>query len=164
MEYQLILNAIISIIVAVGLYVLVHVIVRKKLSDLRGAQKIVNLVLLVIIIIEVAFLGLLFGVFDIASEVIASMGLAFALVTFALFNHLKNLVAGIGLYLNPEINVGDIIEVRGYTGTIVEITLMKTIALTNEGKRIIIPNLTFSEEVTILTHGRKQNKSVGERA
>lgn len=152
---QIIYEVITSVAISFGLYAVIKLLVRHKLANLKGAYKIVSLASMVIVLVEGIYLGLLFGIFNIASEVIASMGLAFALITFALINHLKNLVAGIGLHLNPEINVGDIIEIGEQKGTIIEMTLMKTIALTEEGKRIYIPNLKFSEEVTILHYGKR---------
>ena len=86
--------------------------------------------------IELAYLGLLFDLYTLAASVIASIGVAFALVSFALQNHLKNTVSGIGLYLNKRIDIGDIIEIDGQKGTIIEFNLMKTMALTDDGKFI----------------------------
>lgn len=133
----------------------IRTIIRNKLKDLLGVQKLVHLISLFIVVINAGYLGYLFGVFDFAAEVVASMGLAFALITFALFNHLKNIVSGLGLYLNPDINVGDYVEIQGVKGKIKEIQLMKTIAETENGRKINIPNLKFSEEVTIIDNGSR---------
>lgn len=140
----------ISILTSIGVFFIIRTLIKNKLEKLLGVQKLIQLVSLAIVVIEASYLGFIFGVFDFAAEVIASMGLAFALITFALFNHLKNIVSGIALYLNPEINVGDRIKIENVEGKIIEINLMKTIAVTNDGKRIFIPNLKFSEEISIL--------------
>lgn len=152
MNFEDLLYIIISILVSIGMFLILRLIIKKKLKRLIGAQKLTGLFSLIIIIIEASYLGYVFGVFELAFEIIASMGLAFALITFALFNHLKNIVSGIGLYLNPEINVGDIIQVGEIKGKIVEIHLMKTIAVTEDGRKIFIPNLKFSEDISILTN------------
>ncbi|MCV0392701.1 MAG: mechanosensitive ion channel family protein [Nitrosopumilus sp.] len=152
MDYQELMYVIISLIISVLAFLTIRIIINKKLSNLIGVQKLTGLFSLIIIVIEASYLGFVFGFFDLASEMIASMGLAFALFTFALFNHLKNIVSGIGLYLNPEINIGDIIQIGDAKGKISEIHLMKTIAIADDGRKIFIPNLKFSEEVSILTN------------
>ena len=86
-------------------------LMSRKLSNLKGTQKLLGLISIIIIGLELTFLGVLFDLFTIAASVIASAGVAFALVSFALQNHLKNMVSGIGLYLNKRIDIGDIVEI-----------------------------------------------------
>jgi len=150
MNEEDIFYTVVSILTSIGVFFIIRIIIKNKLKRLLGIQKLIQLISLVIIVIEASYLGYVFGIFDFAAEVITSMGLAFALITFALFNHLKNIVAGIGLHLNPEINVGDRIKIENVEGKIIEINLMKTIAVTDDGKKIFIPNLKFSEEISIL--------------
>lgn len=127
----------------------------RKLADLKGTQKLLGLISVIIIGLELVFLGMLFDLFTIAASVIASAGVAFALVSFALQNHLKNMVSGIGLYLNKRIDIGDILEIDGKKGTIIEFHLMKTIALTDDGEFMNIPNLKFNETVILISHKDK---------
>ncbi|MCH8995824.1 MAG: mechanosensitive ion channel [Nitrososphaerota archaeon] len=108
---------------------------------------------LVIITLEAGYLGINLGWFDVATEVIATIGVGFFLVTFAIQNHLKNIVSGIGLYLNKNINIGDYIEIDGIKSQIIEFHLMRTIAKTNDGKIVYIPNLKFSESVILISKG-----------
>ncbi|MEX0763974.1 MAG: mechanosensitive ion channel domain-containing protein [Nitrosopumilaceae archaeon] len=54
---------------------------------------------------------------------IASIGVAFGLLSIALQSHLRNAIAGIGIYMNPQINIGDVLEVDGKKGVVVEIHL-----------------------------------------
>jgi small conductance mechanosensitive channel len=89
----------------------------------------------------------LYDVFQVANEILASIGIASGLVAIALQNMIKNVIAGIGIYLNPEIDVGDVIEIDGIKGVIAEIHLTKTVMLTDEGVKYFIPNLKFSETV-----------------
>jgi small-conductance mechanosensitive channel len=127
------------------------------LSNLKGTQKLLGLISIIIIGLELTFLGVLFDLFTIAASVIASAGVAFALVSFALQNHLKNMVSGIGLYLNKRIDIGDIVEIDSKKGTIIEFHLMKTVALTNDGKFMNIPNLKFNETVVLISHKDKKS-------
>jgi small-conductance mechanosensitive channel len=127
------------------------------LSNLKGTQKLLGLISVIIIGLELTFLGVLFDLFTIAASVIASAGVAFALVSFALQNHLKNMVSGIGLYLNKRIDIGDIVEIDSKKGTIIEFHLMKTVALTNDGKFMNIPNLKFNETVVLISHKDKKS-------
>jgi small-conductance mechanosensitive channel len=127
------------------------------LSNLKGTQKLLGLISIIIIGLELTFLGVLFDLFTIAASVIASAGVAFALVSFALQNHLKNMVSGIGLYLNKRIDIGDIVEIDSKKGTIIEFHLMKTVAVTDDGKFMNIPNLKFNETVVLISHKDKKS-------
>lgn len=132
-------------------------LMSRKLSNLKGTQKLLGLISIIIIGLELTFLGVLFDLFTIAASVIASAGVAFALVSFALQNHLKNMVSGIGLYLNKRIDIGDIVEIDSKKGTIIEFHLMKTVALTDDGKFMNIPNLKFNETVVLISHKDKKS-------
>ena len=149
-------GAIVSIIISIAIFGTVKLLMSTKLADLKGTKKLLGLISVIIIGIELAFLGLLFDLFTIAASVIASVGVAFALVSFALQNHLKNMVSGIGLYLNKRIDIGDIIEIDGKKGTLTEFHLMKTIAITDDGEFMNIPNLKFSETVVLISHKDKK--------
>lgn len=132
-------------------------LMSRKLSNLKGTQKLLGLISIIIIGLELTFLGVLFDLFTIAASVIASAGVAFALVSFALQNHLKNMVSGIGLYLNKRIDIGDIVEIDSKKGTIIEFHLMKTVAVTDDGKFMNIPNLKFNETVVLISHKDKKS-------
>ena len=156
MEADVISKAIISIVISIAIFAVIKILMSSKLADLKGTQKLLGLISVIIVGIELAYLGLLFDLYTVATSVIASLGVAFALVSFALQNHLKNIVSGIGLYLNKRIDIGDIIEIDGKKGTITEFHLMKTIALTDDGKLMNIPNLKFNETVVLIS--RNENK------
>jgi small-conductance mechanosensitive channel len=147
-----ILSAILSIVVTGALFTINHLIFKIKLHGLRGSYKLLHIISISIIISELVYLGDILGLFELAVEVIASIGVAFALVALALQVHLKNVIAGIGLYLNAEINIGDVIEIGGKQGVIIEFHLTKTTVLTEGGERMFVPNLKFNEEITIISH------------
>ena len=159
-NFDNIIYGIVSIFIAIGIVVLVRTIIKVKLDKLQGTQKLLGLIMIIVIGMESAYLGLQFDLFTLAASIIASLGVAFALISFALQNHLKNMVAGIGLYLNKRIDIGDIIEIDDKKGTIIEFHLMKTIALTDDGQFMNIPNLKFSETVVLISHKEKTEGKV----
>ena len=151
MEIGILYNAIISIVLSISAFSIIKLVISRKLSNLKGSQKLLGLISFIIGVIELIYLGALFDLFTLAASVIASLGVAFALVSFALQNHLKNIVSGIGLYLNKKINIGDTIEIDGKKGVITEFHLLKTTAKTPDGKIMNIPNLKFSETVILIS-------------
>jgi len=152
MVQEIYLYAIISVLISIGIFFIAKFVIKSKLSDLKGSTKLLGLISLVIITLEAGYLGINLGWFDVATEVIATIGVGF-FVTFAIQNHLKNIVSGIGLYLNKNINVGDYIEIDGIKAQIIEFHLMKTIAKTSNGKIVYIPNLKFNESVILISKG-----------
>ncbi len=148
-----IIFAIISVVIAIGLIFIAKFVIQSKLPDLKGSSKLLGIITLVIITLEAGYLGIDLGWFDVATEVIATIGVGFFLVTFAIQNHLKNIVSGIGLYLNKNIVVGDSIEIDGIVAKIIEFHLMRTVAKTSDGKIVYIPNLKFSESVILISKG-----------
>ena len=144
--------------VIIGFLVLISkIIISKKFGELHGSQKLFGIILIVIIFAEVAFLGFNFGLFGFALEIITSIGVGIVILGIALQHQLKNIVAGIGLFFNKEINVGDIITIKEDKGTIIELHLTHTIALTNDGDRIIIPNQKFAEDVVKIMPKKRTN-------
>ena len=146
------LIGIISVIVSLGVFFSIRYVIRLRLRKLKGTQKLLGLISIGIIIIELVYLGINFELFKIATEIIASVGVAFALVVWSLQNNLKNTVAGIGIYLNPEIDVGDVIEVDGNKGVILELHLTKITAMSEDGVKIFIPTQKLHEDVVKIYH------------
>jgi len=145
-------NTIISLWISGFLFIFARTVIRRKLSELKGTQKIIGIVSIGIVLGEILYIGNEWHLFAIAFEAIASIGVAFGLLSIALQSHLRNAIAGIGIYLNPQIDVGDILEVENKKGVIIEIHLTKTILLTDDGQRIFIPNLKFTEAVMTILH------------
>lgn len=147
---------ILSIIVSGAVFLAIKYTIKLKLPDLRGTQKLLGLITIGIIVSELAFLAINFELFKIASEIIASLGVAFALVVWAIQNNLKNAVAGIGIYLNSDIDVGDIIEVDENKGVILELHLTKIVAMTDEGVRLFIPTQKVHDSVVKIYHKERK--------
>lgn len=73
--------------------------------------------------------------------ILASCGVAIGL---ALQGSLSNLAGGLMLLLFKPFKVGDYIEACGEAGTVTEITVVYTVLLTPDNKRITLPNGTLT--------------------
>jgi small conductance mechanosensitive channel len=77
--------------------------------------------------------------FNVGAFVLA-LGIVGFTIGFALQDISKNFVAGLLLLLQRPFQIGDAIEVKGYTGTVHEISLRATVIKTFDGLRVYIPN------------------------
>ncbi|KAF6244236.1 mechanosensitive ion channel domain-containing protein [Nitrosopumilus sp. b2] len=142
-----ILFAGLSLVVTGILYFFTRQIINQKLQDLQGSDKLLGLILIFITLGEILYLGIHFGLFDIALELITSIGAVAVVIGIALQNQLKNTVSGISIFLNSQINVGDTIEFDYVKCKITRLHLTKITAISDEGIRVIIPNHKLSEEM-----------------
>ena len=148
-----------SVMLSVGLFVGIKLFIRTKLNELQGAQKLLGLSLIVIAIGESIYLGTVFGLFKLAIEFIAYLGIGLWLFLIPFQTSLKNIISGIGNFMNIEMNVGDLVEVKGKRGVIIEMHLSKTVLMTENGERINVPNHRFSEDVTVVLPKQKRFKN-----
>lgn len=150
--------ALISIIISAGIFFGVNHFLKRAFSGLKGIAKLTGLISVGIVAIEILYIGTSFDIFSLAVETIIAVGGAFWLLLIALQNHLKNISSGLSNYLNPEINVGDMIEINEHKGIIVYLGLTKTTIMTDDGARIFVPNLKFTEELLKVFHKKQQCK------
>lgn len=76
--------------------------------------------------------------------ILASCGVAIGL---ALQGSLSNFAGGIMILLFKPFKVGDYIEASGESGTVVEISVVYTVLLTPDNKRITVPNGSLTNSV-----------------
>lgn len=76
--------------------------------------------------------------------ILASCGVAIGL---ALQGALSNLAGGLMLLLFKPFKVGDFVEVAGESGTVAEISVVYTVILTGDNRRITIPNGSLTNSV-----------------
>lgn len=74
------------------------------------------------------------------TSLLAGLGIAGFTLGFALQDVAKNLIAGVLLLLQSPFEIGDTIEVTGFTGTVEDITLRATDMRTLDGRFVTIPN------------------------
>ncbi len=150
---------IISVFVAIGLFVATKIIIQRRLGELKGSSKLTGLISVGIAGGEIIYLGINFGIFNLAIEFIAYLGIGLWIILIPFQTYLKNLASGISNYLNTEIDIGDIIEIKGKKGVIIEFHLTKTILLTENGERVSVPNYRFHEDVLVIAPRTSENSS-----
>jgi small conductance mechanosensitive channel len=117
----------------------------------RGPDEVASMQtrLTVLTRLVVAFVGLIvvwqaLSVYEItgklANAVLASSAVLGVLSGVAFSVPLGNLGAGIMLAFSQPVRIGDRVTVEGLTGTTEEITLSHTILLTDEDRRVFVPN------------------------
>lgn len=88
-------------------------------------------------------LGLIIALEQVAFDVtglIAGLGIAGVTIGFALQDVTKNFVAGVLLLIQQPFEIGDVIKILDYVGTVKEITLRTTDILAQDGRMVIVPN------------------------
>jgi small conductance mechanosensitive channel len=74
------------------------------------------------------------------SAFLTGLGILGFTVGFALQDVSKNFVAGLLLLLEQPFDIGDVIEVGGFTGTVANVEIRATEIYTFDGQNVIIPN------------------------
>lgn len=71
---------------------------------------------------------------------LAGLGIIGFAIGFALQDVSKNFIAGVLLLLQQPFDLGDVVEVEGYTGTVTHVSLRATSLRTVDGLLVLIPN------------------------
>jgi small conductance mechanosensitive channel len=117
--------------------------VVKRSAERRGADPEIVILLtrgtrwtLIILGIIVALEQVEFDV----TGLIAGLGIAGVTIGFALQDVAKNFVAGVLLLIQQPFEIGDVVKILDYVGTVQEITLRTTDILSQDGRMVIVPN------------------------
>ena len=73
-------------------------------------------------------------------SILAGAGILGLALAFAFQDIASNFMSGIFLSFRKPLKVGDIVEIKGYMGRVIEINLRDTVMQTFKGKTVIIPN------------------------
>ncbi len=96
-------------------------------------------------------IGVALGQFNelksLSTSLLAAGGVSGIIVGFAAQNMLGNAVAGVLIAFSQPVRIGDDVEFRTERGTIIDMTLFFTVIRLVDGKRLIVPNNTLSNEV-----------------
>jgi hypothetical protein len=104
-----------SIGVSVGLFFIAKAIIHFKLKELHGSSKLLGIITLAIIFGELLYLGLSYGLFDFALEIIASVGVGMVLLGIAFQNaELANPQKNVLTVLGKNVVVGRLYMVKVY--------------------------------------------------
>ena len=144
-------NAVIILIIGWWLSKLLVSIVVKMIKksnvddiDISFIRSILNIVLKVIVIIMcVGSLGVN------TASLVAVLTTGGAAIVLGLKDSATGVVSGIIILFSKPFSKGDVIEVNGYTGKVMEIQMLYSILLTLDNKRVVIPNNELANSVII---------------
>lgn len=141
-QAPVLLLAVLVLIVGIYLAAAAKSLVRRGLQ-LRRTNAELAVLLGRIVQWSIIFFAFLFATQQVGLDVTAfltGLGILGFTLGFALQDISKNLVAGVLMLMQKPFSLGDTIEVSGFTGTVLEITLRDTVLLTPDGLRVRIPN------------------------
>lgn len=113
---------------------------KRKTTIINLVKSIIKYLILIIVV-----LGILdaFGVDT--TSIIASLGVAAAVIGLAFQDILKDFLAGITIIFDNKYAVGDTIEINGFTGTVISLGLRTTKIKAFTGEVKCIGNSSFTE-------------------
>lgn len=122
---------------------------RRALHEKKIDITIENFIVLLVrwLILGMALLFALGNLGVQIAPLIAGLSVAGVGIGLALQGPLSNYASGVTLIFTKPFKVGDIIDVKGYQGEVVDIALPRTELLGLDGSRIIIPNKHIIGEV-----------------
>ena len=153
-DLQAMLDAIVAFLPRLGLALLVYLIaywlstwvVRLMRTRLKKQDADEELIILLQMLTRwgIRALGIVLALEQLApgrlSTLLAGLGIAGVTIGFALQDVAKNFIAGILLLLTQPFEIGDTINVSGFTGSVLAINLRSTELRETDGRYVIIPN------------------------
>lgn len=82
-----------------------------------------------------------------ARSLLASTAVITIFLGIAFTGPLSNVGAGMLLGWSQSVRLGDRVTIADVTGTVVEITLMQTVLVTDEGRRVFVPNSQMASSI-----------------
>ncbi len=121
---------------------------RKKVISKKN-DTIISLVKNIIKYLLTAFIILsILGVYGIdTSKIIASLGIAAAVIGLAFQDIIKDFLAGILIIFDDKYSIGDVIEINGFKGEVISFGLMNTKIKSYTGEVKVISNSSFTEVI-----------------
>ena len=127
---------------------------RRSASEIAGQrtrfvilQRLVTVILLAIV--GWAVLEIFPATNALARSLLASGAVLAIFVGIAVSGPLTNLGSGMLLGLSQSVRLGDRITIADVTGTVVEISLMQTVMVTDEGRRVFVPNAQMASSIIV---------------
>jgi len=82
-----------------------------------------------------------------ARSLLASTAVITIFIGIALTGPLSNAGSGVLLGWSQSVRLGDRVTIADVTGTVAEITLMQTVLVTDEGRRVFVPNSQMASSI-----------------
>ena len=138
-----------SLVALVFLVYLVSGTMSKKLKGLRGYGRLVYVAAFGVTVSIVAWLAYLWGILQLFLGSVAAAGALGVVLLFGVLPLMTDVINGVLVHLDPDINVGVDVEIDGKRGVIEEISLTRTKIASDDGL-IIFPNRRFRETAVIV--------------
>ena len=139
----------VSFLVLVVLVYMVRGTMSRRLKGLQGYGRLVYLAVFGIAVSTAAWLAYLWGILQLFLGSLAAAGALGVVLLFGVLPLMTDIVNGILVHLDPDINVGVDVEIDGKRGVIEEISLTRTKIASKDGI-IIFPNRRFRETAVIV--------------
>lgn len=168
---QAMLDAIVAFLPRLGLGLLVYIITRwisswatrllRRRLTRQDADEELIILLQMLTRWGIQALGIILALEQLApgrlSTLLAGLGIAGVTIGFAMQDVAKNFIAGILLLLTRPFEIGDTIEVAGYTGKVLAIDLRSTEMREVDGRFVVIPNTeVFASPVVNFTRAPRR--------
>lgn len=123
----------------------------------KSVQSFISSFLNILLKVLVFIIGLTYLGIPMTS-LITVFGTASLAVGLALQGGLTNMVGGLMLLIFKPFSVGDLIEASGNIGKVKEITIFYTILMSNDNRKIVIPNGALSNQSIINYSSQKKRR------
>ena len=95
------------------------------------------------------------------SALLAGLGILGFTIGFALQDVSSNFIAGMLLLIQQPFDIDDLIEVSGYTGSVINVDLRSTELITLDGRHVLIPNSdVFTNTIVNYTRTKRRRISL----
>ena len=147
---------IIYIILGVIIYSIIKNIINKvskKIKIEKGANKRKNTIVslannIIKYVIAILIILSILGVYGIdTTSILASLGIAAAIIGLAFQDIAKDFIQGISIIFDNEYAVGDFVKINGFQGEVISLGLRTTKIKSYSGETLIISNSAITEVV-----------------
>lgn len=148
---------------------------EKNMNDSLLANFLAGLVRGIILIMGILFVLRFWGFTGVVTSILTGAGISAFIIGFALKDIGENFLAGILLAFKRPFKIGDVIEITGIKGRVVQLNLRDTQMKTEDGKDVYMPNGSIVKNPLInftidgfirnqfdikLDHGSDYNKAI----
>ena len=138
-----------SLLTLAVLVYLVRGAMSRRLKGLQGYGRLVYLMVFGVAVSTAAWLAYLWGILQLFLGSLAAAGALGVVLLFGVLPLMTDVINGVLVHLDRDINVGVDVEIDGKRGVIEEISLTRTKIASKDGI-IIFPNRRFRETAVIV--------------
>lgn len=121
----------------------------ERMDDPLLARFLARMVKVTIVVLSLMLVFKIIGLGDIAAGLITGASVSAVVIGFAFKDIGENFLAGIMLAFNRPFRVGDIVELDGMKGKVVELDMRTTHIKSFDGKDIYIPNASIIKNAVL---------------